>query len=86
MTRRWVCANPLAKTEAALWLVCLLHRAGAAALVSLPPGDAAATLTAAFDDDNLLAAVDERDDRSMLSRRMPQLGAEQVAALEVLCR
>ncbi|MEA2493190.1 MAG: hypothetical protein QOJ29_1101 [Thermoleophilaceae bacterium] len=42
-------------------------------------------LAGAFDDDDLMATIDDRDDWSVLSRRLPELATEQVLALEVLC-
>jgi PAS domain-containing protein len=42
-------------------------------------------LAGAFDDDDLLATLDDRDEWPVLSRRLPELATEQVQALEVLC-
>lgn len=47
---------------------------------------ARATLSRAFDDDDLLATIDERDESSMLSRRLPEVAGEQLDALALLCR
>ena len=47
---------------------------------------AAETLVAAFEDDAVAATISDRDEWSMLSRRLPELAVEELEALDVLCR
>jgi hypothetical protein len=42
-------------------------------------------LFAAFDDDDFVAAIDDRDESSMLSRRLPEVAGEQLDGLALLC-
>jgi hypothetical protein len=52
----------------------------------LPLFDLARTaVSEAFEDDDLVARIDDRDEWSMLSRRLPEVAREQLDALEVLC-